>query len=132
MFFSDKIINTSLNTGVFPTRLKYSIITPLHEKGDKNEESNYRPFFLLTSFSKIFERIIYNRLLTHFTSNKIFTINQFGFRKKFSTDKAAYKLIDDILVALNNKQGNKTVPAKVVTTCTEDGDKQITKVGTTL
>jgi hypothetical protein len=30
------IINTSLNSGVFSTRLKYSIITPLHKKGDKN------------------------------------------------------------------------------------------------
>jgi len=28
-------INTSLNSGVFPTRLKYSIITPLHKKGEK-------------------------------------------------------------------------------------------------
>jgi hypothetical protein len=66
--------------------------------------SNYRPISLLTSFSKIFEKIIYDRLITHFTSNKIFTNSQFGFRKKSSTDKAAYKLINDILTALNNKQ----------------------------
>jgi hypothetical protein len=44
--------------------------------------SNSRPISLLTSFSKIFERIIYNRLITHITSNKIFTNSQFGFRKK--------------------------------------------------
>ena len=101
-FISSHLCNIT-NTGVFPTRLKYSIITPLHKKGDKSEESNYRPISLLTSFSKMFERIIYNRLLTHFTSN--FTTNsQFGFRKKFSTDKAAYKLINDILTALNNKK----------------------------
>jgi len=75
------IINTSLESGVFPTRLKYSVITPLHKKGSKNIDSNYRPISLLTSFSKIFERIIYIRLLTHLTSNKIFTKNQFGFRK---------------------------------------------------
>ena len=98
------IINTSLNSGVFPTRLKYSVITPLHKKGDKNNVSNYRPISVLTSFSKIFERIIYNRLITHFTSHKILANSQFGFRKKSSTDKAAYKLINDILSALNNKQ----------------------------
>jgi len=56
------------------------------------------------SFSKIFEKIIYNRLITHITSNKIFTNSQFGFRKKSSTDKAAYKLINDILAALNDKR----------------------------
>jgi len=38
------------------------------------------------------------------TSNKIFTNSQFGFRKKSSTDKAAYKLIHDILTALNDKR----------------------------
>jgi hypothetical protein len=43
-----RIINLSLNSGVFPTRLKYSIITPLHEKGAKNNVTNYRPISLLT------------------------------------------------------------------------------------
>jgi hypothetical protein len=95
-----RIIKPSLNSGVFPTILKYSIITPLYKKGDKNNVSNYRPISLLTSLSKIFEKIIYNRLITHFTSNKKFTNSQFGFRKKSSTDKAAYKLINDILPAL--------------------------------
>ena len=48
------------------------------------------------SFSKIFEKIIYNRLITHFTSTNIFTNSQFGFRNKSSTDKAAYTLINNI------------------------------------
>jgi len=34
------IINISLNFSVFPTRLKYSIITPLHKRGDKNNVTN--------------------------------------------------------------------------------------------
>jgi hypothetical protein len=99
-----RIINTSLNSGVFPTRLKYSIIIPLRKKVDKNNVSNYRPISLLMSFSKMFEKITYNRLITHTTSNKIFTSSQFGFRKKSSTDKAAYKLLNDILTALNDKR----------------------------
>ena len=66
--------------------------------------SNYRPFSLLTSFYKIFEKIIYNRVIAHTTSNNIFRNSRFGFRKKSSTDKGAYKLINDILTALNNKR----------------------------
>jgi hypothetical protein len=87
----------------FSTTLKYSVITPLHKIGDKNNVSNYWPISL-SSFSKIFERIVYNRLITHFTSHKILTVSQFGFRKKSSADKAAYKVINNILAALNNKQ----------------------------
>jgi len=52
----------------------------------------------------MFEKITYVRLLTHITSNKILTNSQFGFRKKSSTDKAAYKLINYILMALNDKR----------------------------
>ena len=48
------IINLSLNSDTFPTKLKYSIITPLHKKGDKNNVTNCRPISLLTSFSKKF------------------------------------------------------------------------------
>jgi hypothetical protein len=66
--------------------------------------SNYRPISLFTSFSKIFEKITYNRLITHITFNNIFTNSQFGFGKNSSTDKASYKLINDIFTALNNKR----------------------------
>jgi hypothetical protein len=90
--------------GIFPSRLKYSVITPLHKKNDKRNVLNYRPISLLTSFSKLFEKIIYKSLITHITSNNIFTNSQFGFRKESSTDKATYKLVNDILTALTDKR----------------------------
>ena len=65
--------------------------------------ANYRPISLLTAFSKVFERIIYDRLLQHTETNNILTDEQFGFRTFSSTEKASYKLIDGILDALNNK-----------------------------
>jgi len=59
-------------------------------------------------FLKFFKNYIYihthKRLITNIKSNKIFTNSQFGFRKKSTTDKAAYKLINDILTALNDKK----------------------------
>jgi hypothetical protein len=42
--------------------------------------------------------------MDHFSSNNILSNSQFGFRKKVSTDNAAYELINDILTALNNRR----------------------------
>ena len=96
------IFKKSTLSGTFPTRLKYAVIKPLLKKGDKDNIANYRPISLLTSFSKVFERIIYDRLLKHIETNNILASEQFGFRTSSSTEKASYKLID-ILNALNNR-----------------------------
>jgi hypothetical protein len=73
------------------------------KKGNKENVANYRPISLLTSFSKVFEWIIYDRLLKHIEINNILAVEQFGFRTSSSTEKASYKLIDDILNVLNNR-----------------------------
>jgi hypothetical protein len=75
----------------------------MYKQGDRNDVANYRPISLLTSFSKVFEKITYDRLLQHITINNILVEEQFGFRTSSSTDKASYKLIDEILNALNNR-----------------------------
>jgi hypothetical protein len=97
------IINRSLETGIFPDRLKLSEIKPICKKGDKNCISNYRPISLLTSISKIFEKVIYRRLCKYLVNNNILTNEQFGFRENSSTDKAIYRLLDHILMALNDR-----------------------------
>ena len=97
------ISNRSLSTAIFPTRLKFSQITPVFKKGNKAEISNYRPISLLTSFSKVFEKVIYKRLYHHVISNNILAKEQCGFRNNSSTEIASYNLINNILKALNNK-----------------------------
>jgi hypothetical protein len=97
------ICNNSILSGTFPTGLKYSIVKPLFKKGDRNNLANYRLIFLLTPFSKVFVKIIYDRLLQHMEINNILVEEQFGFRTSSSTDKASYKLINEILNAFNNR-----------------------------
>ena len=65
------ICNKTLVSGLFPTSLNYSQINPVHKKGNKSEMSNYRPISLLTSFSKVIEKVIYNRLQNNITVNNI-------------------------------------------------------------
>jgi hypothetical protein len=53
--------NKAISTGIFPSHLKYSILKPVYEKGDKKEVDNYRPVSSLMSFSNVFENIIFNK-----------------------------------------------------------------------
>jgi len=65
------ICNAALSSGVFSDRLKYAIVKPVYKKGSKQDISNYRSISLLTSFSKVLEKIIYNKLYTHLEMNNI-------------------------------------------------------------
>jgi hypothetical protein len=97
------ICNLALNTGVFPERLKYAIVNPIH-RSDTCSMSNYRQISIPTAFSKILEKIIYIRLINHIDTNNILTPYLFGFRKHFSTDQAIFSLINNILEAMNKHQ----------------------------
>ena len=91
------ICNAVLSTGVFPDRLKYAVDKPIFKKGNKQEISNYRPISILTSFSKIIEKLIYARLHTHIDMNNILVQGQHGFRTHSSTEQAAFTSINSIL-----------------------------------
>ena len=69
------ICNKSMLSGTFPTRLKYAIVKPILKKGNKENVTNYIPISLLTSFSKVFEKLIYDRLLKHIQTNNIYALN---------------------------------------------------------
>jgi len=98
------ISNAALSSGVFPDRLKYAIVKPIFKKGSKQDISNYRSMSLLTSFSKVFEKLIYNRLYTHIETNSILVQEQYGFRMQHLTEHAAFSLVNSILMAANNNQ----------------------------
>jgi len=66
--------------------------------------TNYTPTSLLTSFSKVFEKALFNRLTAHFNTNQLLVGNQFGFRKGITTADVIFKLINETLNALNNKK----------------------------
>jgi hypothetical protein len=98
------IINKSLTMGIYPERLKYSVVKPVFKKGDKADISNYRPISVVTGFAKIFETVIFKRLNEHILKYKILRPEQFGFRKGLSTEDAMFKLTNTILTAWNKKE----------------------------
>ena len=56
------IFNISLAKGIFPDKLKIARVTPVFKKGNNTLVSNYRPISVALCFSKLRERIMYNRL----------------------------------------------------------------------
>jgi hypothetical protein len=56
------IINKSLVEGIFPQSLKSALVCAILKKNDKTKCANYRPISLLSNTSKIFERVMYNRM----------------------------------------------------------------------
>src|SRR5436190_4619927 len=98
------IANTSLQTGQFPTNMKSAKVIPLHKKGRKDDINNYRPISLLSSVSKILEKIVLVTLLKHLEINNLLTKSQHGFRKGKSTTTAIVDLLEYILD--NLEEGN--------------------------
>ena len=90
------IFNQSLNTGIFPEKLKIAKVTPIHKKGPLNDISNYRPISLLPSISKILEKIIFKQLSTYLNKHNFLYDSQYGFRAGHSTELASIELIDRI------------------------------------
>ena len=99
------IINQSINTGIFPDKLKLAIVKPLFKnKGDNATFGNYRPISLLSTISKVFERIVFNQLYSYMDSNNLFLNSQYGFRKNHSTEYAALEFVDRIAKDLEAKK----------------------------
>ena len=90
------IINQMINTGIYPDLLKISKVIPLYKKDDKAVLSNYRPISLLPSISKIFEKVIHLQLSGYLENNNLINPNQYGFRKKHSTELALLHLVDHL------------------------------------
>ena len=90
------IINQSLCTGLFPNRLKLAKVIPLYKKDDNKSFGNYRPISLLSSLSKVFEKIVFDQLYEYLISNGLLFESQYGFRKQHSTELAALELTDRI------------------------------------
>ena len=90
------IINLSLRTSSIPSDWKLAKVVPLHKKGDTSLESNYRPISILSVCSKILERAVHHQLIDFLEKEKLFSKNQYGYRKRRSTEDATIFLIDNI------------------------------------
>ena len=90
------IINRPFEHGVFPGSLKTAQVTPVHKKEDTLTITNYHPISLLSVFSKILEKSMYNRIYSFLCNYKLINTTQLGFWSKHSTEHALISLIETI------------------------------------
>ena len=66
--------------------------------------NKYRPISILPFFSKLFERLMYNRLIDFIEKHQLLYPYQFGFRKNHSTFMALVVLLEKIIAELDNSE----------------------------
>ena len=91
-----------VSQGIFPEQLKIANVIPLYNSDDSMLFNNYRPVSILCVLSKIFEKIMYNKVTAFLEIFKILHGNQYGFRKKSSTHVALLTFIDKVIQAIEN------------------------------
>ena len=96
--------NMSLQEGIFPDELKIANAIPLYKCDDLKLFNNYRPVYARPSASKLYERIMHNRLVAYLNEYKIRFSYQFGFRKVHSTYEALMTLKDKMTKCLDNDE----------------------------
>ena len=98
------LVNVSINNGFVPEWWKTAKVVPLFKSGDQSNPTNYRPISLLSTFSKVMEKVIAKQVVDYMNKNNLFYSKQFGFRKGMSCEDLLYSLCQEIYSA---KQSQK-------------------------
>ena len=99
-----QIINESFQSGVFPDKLKLAKVIPLFKEACPLTASNYRPISLLSVFSKITEKVMYERLYKFLAKHEILYALQFGFCASHSINHALVGLTETIKNSLDSRK----------------------------
>lgn len=101
------IVNLSLEQGVFPSTMKTALVRPLLKKTTLDCEmyKNYRPVSNLSFLSKIVERAVDSRLSSHMSQHNLHECMQSAYRRYHGTETALIKVQNDLLRALDHRQG---------------------------
>ena len=97
-----KLFNASVDENLFPSDLKNANVSPLFKKGNNTSKTNYRPISILPSFSKIFERLMFQQI-TSYVSN-LLSPYLCGFRKGYNAQHALLRLKNNLNKSLDKKE----------------------------
>ena len=79
-----------------------SVVDIKNKNLDKNLLKNYRPISNLPFLSKILEKVVLHKLLSHLQENNLSNPFQSAYRAGCSTETVSLRIVNDILSALDN------------------------------
>ena len=91
----------SPSTGVVPDQMIIAKVIKMFKSSDPSSIQNYHPISLLTSFSKLFKKIVYDEVISFLNENNILYIHQYRFRAKQSTKRPIIHLLNHCAEATN-------------------------------
>ena len=98
-----KLFNLCLSESCFPSCWKISSVVPVFKNcGDPSDPKNCRPVSLLSIASKVFERLINNRLVSFLEGTGLFSDVQYGFGSSRSTADLLTVITDRIYRFMDN------------------------------
>jgi hypothetical protein len=100
------LFNLCLIHGKFPNSWKQARICIIRKPGksDYSDVNSFRPISVLLAMSKLFEKILLNRLQQLSSIGNWIHPNQHGFQPKRSTESALYSLINEIEKGFEKKK----------------------------
>lgn len=103
--FLTMLFNSVLRVGYFPLQWKMSQIVMVPKPGKKPTQiTSYRPISLLPVISKLFERMLVDRMRPVIESRNLIPNHQFGFRRNHSTIEQVHRVANEIRQAMEEKQ----------------------------
>ena len=101
------LINLCFSTGIFPTGFKSAVVKPLLKKPTLDYEvlKNFRPISNLTFLSKLIEKVIAERLVSHMQDNGMVEKFQSAYKGKHSTETALLRVHNDMLFSIDQGGG---------------------------
>ena len=93
-----KLFNHIFNNGTFPKSWNESIVTLIHKKGSKYDPNNYRGISITSNLGKLFNKVIYNRLLKFVNDHDLICENQIGFKE--GSRPITYLLSNQLLITI--------------------------------
>jgi hypothetical protein len=101
------LFNKCVTSSNFPTQMKLADICPVFKKKDNLDKENYRSVNLLTTISKLFERILSDQLMVYFI--EILHQSLSAYRKGYSCQHVLLQLTEYWREALDNNNYVATV-----------------------